>query len=76
MITPNIGLMYQVSIHKKDEGVVNDKAATKSTISAIHRAMKSQIIFIKHKLKFAYFICKNTYFSIIIAIFAKKLLDY
>ena len=41
-----MGLMAHVPIHENDAGITSANAATSSTIAPIHRAMKSQILFI------------------------------
>lgn len=45
MMTPNMGLMAQVSIQENDAGTRSANAATSSTMTPIQRAMKSHNCF-------------------------------
>jgi hypothetical protein len=58
-MTPNMGLMAHVPIHENDAGITSANAATSSTIAPIHRAMKSQILFI-YVIAFPIQSCKST----------------
>ena len=47
---PSIGLMTHVPIHASDVGTASARAATSTTMAPIHRAMKSQIVFICYRI--------------------------
>jgi len=51
---PSMGLMTHVPIHASDAGTISASAATSTTMAPIHRAMKSQIVFICYVIAFPF----------------------